>query len=568
MMSLSRSNALSFTLLLSIAGSVGCNGVLGGQGSGRTGEGAKASDADHAEREVHQQNDRWDVDCSELGEPSFQSPLRRLSRNEYRNTVSDLFDGVDFDVPEVTPDLAVRGFENNAAALVPSPLLIQSYYDSSVYLAEAVVRDSWDLFLDCSREGSDICRNDFIAKMGLRIMRRPMRAEEVDDYREFFDQMQADISFEAAVELTLSMFLLSPQFHYRIEEGSSQSGEQVLTAHELANRLSYFLWQSAPDALLLEAAEDGSLLEAESFQAQVSRMLDSEKAARAFADFHRQWLHWDEVLEQQKDPEMFPGWSERLAESLHEEGKVFTEHLFSKDQATLGALLSSASSWVDPALAEHYGVEAPQSGWHEVELPPSERAGILTMGSFLAAHARPTNGSPPLRGVAVLDQFLCQHPGAPPPSVNTSLPEAEPGVLKSNRMRFEEFTSQPGCGGCHQFIDGIGFAFEHYDSTGAYREVDNGFEVDAEGGLLYASGEEVKVTGGVELSRALAQSSSVAYCVSEHWLSYAFGRNSEEADACTLHDLVGEDAPEDLNFRSLVEKIVALPEFHGLAKGE
>jgi hypothetical protein len=315
-----------------------------------------------------------------------------------------------------------------------------------------------------------------------------------------------------------------------------------------------------PDQALLEAAAADELSTPAQLEAQARRMLDEPRARQALIDFHRQWLDFDRVLDEPKDATAFPEWGPALRDAIREEADRFIADVMFEGDGTIATLLNSRSSWVNGPLAEHYGLD-PVSEWTEVELPQGERSGILTRADFLAGHAHETNGSPVLRGVFVIDRLLCGGLGAPPADADTSTPEPEPGRGPvTNRMLFEERTAPTQCQSCHVQINGIGFGFENYDSTGRFRTVDNTLPVDATGAL---AGTDVNgpYDGAVELSQRLAESESVRDCAATNWLRYTVGRRPEQDDACLLERARTSLAETGGDVRELLIDIVTSPDF-------
>jgi hypothetical protein len=493
------------------------------------------------------------------------APVRRLSHVEYNRTVKDLFAGVDLPTQTFAEDLRVHGFENNAKAMNPSPVLIEQY-DTSAELIAKLVAAQKDKVLPCmpSSDSDMACGTKAIAALGARAFRRPLTDDEQGRYQAFFAKEMNEISWNAALELTISALLQSPQFLYRLEFGASNARGSTLPLddYEMASRLSYFLWQSMPDKELFDAAEAGELNTTEEVEAQARRMLDDPRAQLAISDFHRQWLDFDRLLQQNKDPTLFPQWNDSVRASLYEETDRFVRHVFDKDEGsgTVSELLTSTTTFADPNVAMIYGVSVPGPGFSQVELPGDERSGILTLGTFLASRAHSTNGSPPLRGVAVLDFVLCDRPPPPPPTANTSAPMQDPNKPHTNRQLFEERTSPSLCQTCHKQINGIGYAFEAFDSTGKFRKKDNGIDVDATGELI-GTDVDGKYDGAVELSHKLAESHKVEACVVRNLYRYAHGRDEAKTDECKLDGLneALDKAKGDL--RELMVQITTTYEF-------
>jgi hypothetical protein len=206
-------------------------------------------------------------------------------------------------------------------------------------------------------------------------------------------------------------------------------------------------------------------------------------------------------------------------------------------EGTLTQLLTDRTTWVDPALAAFLGYgpgEAPDAeGFAATPLPDHVDGGLLARAAVLATHALPTSSSPIHRGKLVRERLLCQPLPPPPPALDTSPPEPDPS--KSTRERYEQHTADPACAGCHLLIDGIGFAFEHYDALGRWREMDGEHPVDAQGELTGTEHTNGEFEGLGELSTLLAGSPDVSACYVEQWSRFALG--SKAASACVRDDL-------------------------------
>jgi hypothetical protein len=491
------------------------------------------------------------------------SPVRRLSHTEYNRTVAALLPGVELPTQAFASDLLIHGFENNASALSASPVLVEQYSDAAGRIAE-IAAGQLEAVLPCAPQGEDMgCASEFIANFGMNAFRRPLAAEEQSRYEAFFAQQMGELGFDAAAELTLQAFLLSPQFLYRLELASEgeKSGEVVaVDDYAMASRLSYLVWQSMPDSELFAAAERGELHTAEQVGAQARRMLELPAATTAIVDFHRQWLDFDRLLTEDKDAALFPAWNDDLQAAIREESDRFVAHVFGEEgSGSVTELLTSNVSFVNGELAELYGVDVSGDGWQQVSLPENERAGILTRANFLASRAHSTNGSPPLRGVAVLEQLLCSRPPPPPPTVNTSLSANESDAPMTNRDLFEARTGKSECQGCHQSINGIGYGLEAFDSIGRHRETDQGLPVNATGELVFSGNVDGPYNGAVELSQKLSESQRVEQCAVRNWYRYATAREDKPNDSCKLEAL---NKVMDDNGGDVRELIVAIATSH------
>jgi len=511
-------------------------------------------------------------ECEASGPRTGTAPLRRLSSHEYLNTLADLFPGLSPDLPVLPTEAPVDSFDNDARALGPSDVHTSRWEEIAFRYTSELTADAALLeeFLPCAGDVSDAasgraCGAELVASFGLRTHRRPLTTEETTRYQTLFDEQLAAIDFEAAVQLTAMAMLQSPWFLYRVEPSrSGTAGLAPLDGWELASRLSYFLWQRMPDQALLDAAEAGTLVDDAGLETQVRRMLEDPRARAAVADFHRQWLFFDRILNEEHQtrvPELFPEWSAATQASAHEELLRFTERAIFDGEGTLAGLFLSRDTEVDPLLAEIYGVDGPdQAGsWAQVSLPETERAGLLTRVGFLAAHAHSANGSPPLRGSYVMQRIFCQPVDPPPPGTDTSLP-AEPDENATNREIFEAKTAPPACGGCHAMLNGFGYPFENYDAIGAYRSTDNGQPVNA---IATLEGTDLtgEVDGAIDLSQRIAESQQVAQCAVSRWVRYARGRGIEADDQCALNTLNEQFATSGGNIVELMVQIAKSPEF-------
>ncbi|MGF1466141.1 MAG: DUF1592 domain-containing protein [Sandaracinaceae bacterium] len=494
------------------------------------------------------------------------APVRRLTNRELENTLNDLF-GVPLpELPEQPPDAVREGtFENDAVALGPSDLRVARWEQTAMTLGEHVASspEAWDRVVPCARGAVDgACGRELIRTFGARALRRPLTMAEEDRYAAFFDAQQAAVDAEAAVQLTVAALLQAPQLMYRLElpaEGAP-AGHVELTSYEVASRLSYFLWESMPDDELFRAAHADELRSEEGIRRQAERMLNDERARATVRNLARQWLHLDRVLGEEKDPAAFPAWSYPVrAAALEESERLVASVVFHPDPSrrTLRELLTTAEATVSPELAALYGID----GSGAVTLPASERAGILTRVAFLAGQAHEANGSPPLRGVALMERLLCEPRGTPPANADVTPPQNEQGEPpRTNRELFAARTAPSACQTCHERIDGFGFGFEHYDATGAYRTTDAGFPVDATG-IVTGTDNNGAYDGAVELQARLADSVTVHQCVAQQWFRYAYGRGAEAPERCHLERIQQRFVDSGGDLRDLLVALVTAPEF-------
>ncbi len=391
------------------------------------------------------------------------------------------------------------------------------------------------------QETSQACAEQIFATFGRRAWRRPLTDAEVTRLGQFIGVAASnEMSFEDGIRLGLKAILLSPHFIFRPEMDQADVGVvHDLSAHELATRLSYFLWSSTPDDTLLDLADSGEILQDDVLRAQVERMLADERAVALIDNYVTQWLYTDAVLEADPDYTLFPDYNEELAMDLRQEARLFARD-FILDDRDYRELLTADYSYLNARLAEHYEIPGVTGDdFQRVTFTGEQRRGILTQGGILTARSYPNRTSPVLRGVWVLEEIMCSEPPPPPADVE-SIDDQMSGDDLTLRERLElHRNSGSSCYACHQLMDPIGFALEHYDPTGKWRDEDNGKPVDALG--EFPDGRTF--LGAHALADVLAEDPLYAECLSKKMLTYATGRGMKVRDpGANVSD--GIDAPQ------------------------
>ena len=501
-------------------------------------------------------------DCTES---TGSGPIfARLTRREYENTVVDLL-GVSAEATgQFVPDGVVQGFETNAVAPVTA-LHVQDYQSAAEAIAAAAAPVAVSsLACDVATLGAQACGAQFIAELGPRAFRRPLTAEESDGLAAVFASGE---TFDAGVRLVISAVLQSPDFLYRVErtQPEVETGRLRLDGYALASRLSYLIWNTMPDDELFELAAADMLSDADALAEQVDRMIDDPRGSRVFVDFHAQWLGIQSLPQLSKDPTLFPEVTPQVLASMQTGTAAFVDRVVRGGDARLETLLAARWGVVDASLAALYGVVLPTvpdptlpPGFFVAELPPAERAGLLTQVGVVAAHAKPDQTAPILRGVFTRDRVLCT-PLPDPPADAPPAPAVDPMVPV--REQFEQHSADPACSACHNLIDEVGFAYEHYDAVGRYRTVDfGGNPIDAAGEL---TGTDVDgpMADAVELAERLATSQQVQDCFATQWFRYVAARPLDAADACALQSVREQFDGTGGDVRSLLKSIVEHPSF-------
>ena len=491
------------------------------------------------------------LQCTGAIDPG-RSPLRRLDRFEYNNTIHDLLGETTPYADTFPPDAQGGGFSNNADALVVSEVLAQSYGSAAESMATSAVTRLGSLYsCNVATTGEDGCAQLFITTFGKRAFRRPLTSAEATRFFALYTTGRTGGQFSDGISLVIEMMLQSPYFIYRPESGvATQAGGTAapVTPYEMATRLSYFIWGSMPDDALFAAADAGALATPAQVTAQVQRMMQDGRAHQVVATFHREWLELANALDAAKAPTMFPNWSPQLASDLYGESSTFVEQVFWGD-GDLATLLAAPYTYANQAVAQYYGVTAPAGATYtKTMLDPTERAGLLTQGTFLASHANPDQTSPVRRGKFVREQLLCQTMPPPPNGIVITPPPYDATTTTRNRFIAHETVAL--CKSCHTQMDPIGFAFEHYDSVGQWRTMDGPSAVDASG-TLTGTDVDGPVEGAIALMQKLSTSTQVANCVATQWFRFANGRTETDADKCTLVSIEQQFTSSHKDMRAL-----------------
>lgn len=511
--------------------------------------------------------------CTEAAPQVGPAPLRRLTNSEYLRSLETLFPSVRVTLPVLPEDNAVAGFDNQAESQRPTDVRIARFETIATLYAQALTEDAASVraLTGCADwsapQSADACARSFIETVGARVFRRPLTAAETDRFALRFHSWESSVDFEAAVRLTVSAMLQAPQFIYRPEyEPTAPDAPPVMPVepYALATRLSLLLWQTGPDAALLDAASRNELSTAEQVRMHASRMLRDERVKAGYWAFHRAWLGLDRVRADEhlvRTAEVDPQWNERSATAAFNESRRFIENtLF--ETGSFRALFESPRAWVDAESARLYGVAAPSdpNAVTEVTLPEEQRAGILTRIAFLAGNSHRGATSPPVRGNAVFIRLFCELPNAPPPNVDLTPPMQTPeSGPQTNRALFEARTQPAACKGCHYALDGIGFGFERYNAAGIYQTLDHGLPVNSQG-ELHRSDVDGPFDGAIELSRSLARSATVSRCLVRQWVRFAMGRAPHETDSAWIASMVQRFTVHGSE-RELLLDLVSAPQF-------
>jgi len=561
--------------------------------------------------------------CGQQG--AADVPVRRLTPTEYNRTVLDLL-GIpedelleEYDEEEETlwpypfaPDVPIHGFEGMIDGQPASPVLVEQYQRAANQFARMV--PNAPLFWACEDEDEDTgCELPSLHRFAARAWRRPLSLQEIERIDTLYAGAAAEHGPTVGVQVVASAVLQSPHFLFLTERADGS-----LSSWEMASRMSYFLWDSMPDAELFEAAAEDRLRTRRQVRKQAERMLEHPRARHAVVRFHSQWLELEGVYATRQDPsyaaiytpsvqalledadpqeaeELWSGLLIGMRHGMVREAELFVEKTIFEGEGTLKALFTDHHGYVTDV-----SVDGPWSGstadvtqpieylegppvyrtflddgnlgfdivWRPVTFDPKQRSGVLTLPAVLAAKAHPIHPAPILRGKFIIERIACEELGQPPDGVSFLAPADALDVESTNRQRTEAVTGIPGCDECHSVLNPLGFAFETYDSMGGWRGTDNGQPVDATGVLkLTEDGMNWPFAGAVDLSQRLAASPQVHRCYAENWVRYGLGRDLLPDEGPAFQDIVVEFQKSGTDVRALLVDIVSSPLFRNAEGG-
>ena len=407
------------------------------------------------------------------------------------------------------------------------------------------------------------CAHRIVSTLASQAFRRRASERDVNALMALYRKGLTDGGFEEGVRMALEGILASPRFVFRFEDRpqTSKAGQAyALGDLDLASRLSFFLWASAPDAELLRVAEAGRLSRPADFDAPVARMLGDPRADVLGARFAGQWLRLQDLDKIIPDVRFYPDFDEQLKTSMRRETETFFRQIL-RDNRPVTDLFTANYTFVDERLAKHYGIPGVVGAeMRRVTYPDNRRRGILGHASVLTLTSEAERTSPVLRGKWVMEVLLGTPPPAPPPNVPAldETPESEGGRLRTVRERMEQHRKNPACMSCHRMIDPIGLALENFDVTGAWRIKDNGMPIDPVSALY----DGTPLSSAADLQQALMKRSGVlVQNFAENLTIYALGRRLAPGDMPMVRRIVREAAADNYTLSAFVRGIVKSPAF-------
>lgn len=512
------------------------------------------------------------VGCGQQAPTTEGAPasMKRLSEGQYRAIIANVFGGHISVVGRFDPLQRVGGLEavgSRSASVTPFGL--EEFGRMAASISEQVVsEENRGALIPCSPNDQSVdgqCVEGFMRQVGTLLYRRPLSEQELSDSIAIVRQsFEVQNDFYAALASGIESYLISPEFLF-VQEwvDEASGGEQELSALSKASRLSFFLWNSGPDAALIEAAADGSLDTAKGLETQVDRMMSSPRFENGLRAFFTDMLELEKIDTLQKDPLIFPLFNVDVLRDAREQLLKDIAYHVIVERAPYPDLFVARKTFISPALARIYQVQVPQGrAWFQHEFQEDEpRAGIHTQVSFVALHSHPGRSSPTLRGKAIRELLMCQTVPDPPANIDFSSFIDSDREGATTRERLDIHNEQPACAGCHRITDPIGLSLEEFDGVGKFRMSDNGVDIDASGSL-----DGVAFEDPLGLASAMSKNASITQCLSNRLYSYALAREIRSSDRDYLEYLYSEFDKEDYDLARLIKHFVTGDEFFRLAE--
>jgi cytochrome c5 len=414
-----------------------------------------------------------------------------------------------------------------------------------------------------SQRDESACARTIISTLVKHAFRRPATPADLEFLTEFYlEGRKNNGSFEDGIESALQRILADPEFVYRQENepaGLTPGKAYRINDLALASRLAFFLWSSIPDDELVDIAAAGKLRDPVVLEQQVKRMLKDPKSEALISNFTGQWLNVRGLQSSEPVVNLFPDFDDNLRNAFRKEVELFFGSVVREDRSVLD-LLTADYTFVNERLAKHYGIPniyGPQ--FRRVTLGPDMdvRRGLLGKGALLTVTSNAARTSPVQRGAWFLLTFLGVAAPQPPPNVPVLKEKAADATGNSKaptmRQMMEAHHANPTCNTCHQIFEPIGLAMENFDAIGAWRTLDEGVPIDANGVLV----DGTKVDGIETLRNSLVKrSDTFVRVVAEKLLTYGLGRGVEYQDMPLVRSIVRDSASTKYKFSSLVLNIV------------
>jgi hypothetical protein len=501
-------------------------------------------------------------------------PLRRLSNQQYRRAMTDTLRALlpgeaDAVLSEVQsrvdalprdkrsgPDPKYGGFRRLDQAIfqetVSGSYEVGSLIGSAVASSDARLQEiAGACATDADASNDAACLEAFVEKVAPRILRRAVSAEDVAFYVAVADSTLEREDYGDVLNVLFS----APDFLYFVEQGSGEpvDGVLTLTAHELANRLSFHFWQTVPDEELWALADAGSLSDEAVYKAQVERLFADARTQQALDEFYGDWLdpqHLGALDAGVGSPDYdaftgeFSPSSDTRAHMLNEIERMGRYYSVDAPSSFDEFFLSDRSFAEHDDVAEIYGVSA----WTEGDPPalPAERQGLTTRALLLASGSVSTH--PIMKGVFLRKTILCDEVGAPPADAMAVADGTQPSGITSRDKAVAISEARADCAACHEtLINPLGFVTENFDGLGRLRSSESVYDkttgevigtaaVDTSATPRVTFDDEREASNAAQLNSYMLESEKPQACFARRYFRFTFGREEDAGDGCLLAD--------------------------------
>jgi hypothetical protein len=504
-------------------------------------------------------------------ENSYVASLRRLTEQEYRNSIADIF-GKEIQVRgSFEPTKRTGGLEAASTALLSvTPVGLESFNKMAGDIAAQVTAEKHRAKLPCTPQDpkapDDACAREILSHYGLLLFRRPLTAAELDNPVGLLHSItERTNDFYAGLHYGLSMLLQLPDFLFRKEVAipSADGKSGTLDSYSRATRLSFLMWNTTPDAELLRAAGNGEFNTSAGLAKQVDRLIASPRLEVGMRAFFDDMLELDTFDTVSKDSLLYPKWGSAMATSAREETLRTVIGLTLHDNSDVRDLMTTRQTYIDRRLAMLYGVAFPFTGdWVKYEFPAeSGRSGILTQISMLSMFSHPGRSSPTKRGVAINEIFLCSPTPVPPNNVDFSVVNNPNSSMKTLRERLMAHATNPTCAACHQRSDPVGLSLDAFDTIGGYRTTDNGEPIN-----VSATIQGHAFSGAQGLGQFMHDNPRYPACVARKLYSYSRGLKNSSVD--DFQDAYKAFQNSGFRLRALLKSMAVSDSFYAVGPPE
>jgi hypothetical protein len=497
--------------------------------------------------------------------------LRRLSEQEYRNSIADIF-GKDIVVQGMfEPQVRMGGLESTSSTILSvTPAGFESFSKMADGIAIQVTDEKHrGKTVTCKpkdpKAPDDACATEFFSRYGMMLFRRPLTQNELKGRVNLAREMTKSTGdFYNGLRYGLAELVQSPNFLFRKELAVKDGNGYTLDPYSRATRLSYLLWDTTPDAELLKSAESGELGTPAGLEKQVTRLLASPRLETGMRAFFNDMLMLGTFDTVSKDALIYPKWGGAMAPSAREETLRSVIDLTLKENGDLRDLMTTRKTFINRSLAAIYDVDFTFDGdWVPYQFPASSgRSGIVTQVAMLSMFSHPGQSSPTKRGVALMDIFLCEPTPTPPANVDFSAINDTSGPLKTVRERLNAHATTPTCASCHTHSDPIGLSLEGFDTIGGRRTnmIENGKQVD-----LSATLQGKSFSDGSGLGQYLHDNPKFPACVARKLYAYGRGMDVEEVTPSAFKAAYKSFTDSGYRLRVLIKGLALSPEFYSVA---